>query len=205
MSLDTDPPSIPARRKLTDTTVGQSVFVGLWIVGTLGVLAAITGAFVVGQSVASGAGDSDDVVVAEPIVHEPVVFTDLTGPPQAPGTWEWSDLRGGECIAGFEGAFAEEFTVVACTEQHEAQLLRAELLSRDPGAFFPGVEDTLAQARNLCDVRELIDYLVAGDYADLMVDYSYPVTAEQWDRGERGVYCFVTRQSGGQLVGNLIP
>lgn len=204
MSQDTAPGTRGPRAKLTDTAVGQSIFVGLWIVGTLVAMAAAAGAFVLGQYVGDDTEEGDEVVVVDGTQEETMVFPELTGIAQPPGVWGWGDMRGGECIAGFSGAFAEEFTVVSCGEPHDAQLVNAQLLSRDGGAAFPGEERVLASARELCDVGNLVDYSVAENYADLIIDYSYPVTTEQWDAGQRGVYCFVTRQSGQLLDGDLV-
>lgn len=203
MSQESPSEPLSPKPKLTDTPAGQSVFVGLWIAGTLLVLAAAAGAFVLGQQVAGG--DESEVVAVDAELEPAVVFPELSGIAQAPGVWTWEELRGGECISGFEGAFAEEFTVVSCSGPHDAQLISAQLLSGDVEASYPGEEQVLATARERCDVRELVDYSVAENYADLIVDYSYPVTTEQWDSGARGVYCFVTRQSGGDIEGDLIP
>jgi hypothetical protein len=202
MSQESPSEPLSPKPKLTDTPAGQSVFVGLWIAGTLLVLAAAAGAFVLGQNAAGG---DESEVVAVDTEMELEVFPELTGIAQAPGVWAWDELRGGECIAGFEGAFAEEFTVVSCVGPHDAQLISAQLLSGDVEASYPGEEQVLATARERCDVRELVDYSVAENYADLVVDYSYPVTTEQWDSGARGVYCFVIRQSGEQIDGDLLP
>lgn len=199
--VDTKPP----RPKLTDTPGGQSIFLGLWIAGTLVVLAAIAGAFVVGQGVASSGEDAPPAVRAEVSDEIPAVFPELTGVPRQPGVWAWSEMRGGECIDGFEGAFAENYTVVECAGSHEAQLFSAELLSRDPAAPFPGEEQVRVEARERCDLRGSVDYSVAGNYSDLIVEYSYPVTELQWERGERGVYCFVLRRSGAVLEADLRP
>lgn len=205
MSPDTPPEPTGPRHKLTDTAAGQSIFVGLWIAGTLVVLAAAAGAFVLGQYIAGDGNEAEPLVAVDVAPEEAMVFPELTGVPQAPGVWAWGELRGGECIVDYTGAFAEEFTVVSCEESHEAQLVNAQVLSRETTANFPGEEQVLAKARDLCDLRDRVDYSVAEKYADLIVDYSYPVTTQQWDLGERGVYCFVTRQSGEPLEGDLIP
>jgi len=61
----------------------------------------------------------------------------------------------------------------------------------------------LADAREICDVRDLINIEVAKEYSDLRTAYSYPVTKEQWDAGERGVYCFVYSDSGESFTTSL--
>ena len=201
MTEHTEPPAPPPKPRLTDTPSGQTIFVTLWVLGTLVTLAIWGGAFVWGQSVAA---PEDNVDVVMPEVVEPVVeFPELGPPSVAPGTWEWNELRGGECVSGFSDAFAEEFEVVGCSSSHTAELVRAELLSSDPDEPYPGDAAVLAQARELCDVRDLINREVAQNYSDLRTAYSYPVSQEQWDSGERGVYCFVYSESGDVFTSSL--
>ena len=69
---------------------------------------------------------------------------------------------------------------------------------------YPGVDEVAQLARETCDVTELIDYSIATGYDDLIVDYAYPASDEQWAQGERGVYCFALRSSGGTLQGDLV-
>ena len=201
MSDPTTPQDTPARPRLTDTPRGQTIFVGLWVLGTLVTLGIWVGAFFWGQSVAA------PIEVAEPVdeeVADVVVEFPAVGPPsRAPGTWEWTELRGGECIADFTGAFAEEFRVVECTMAHTAELVKAELLSSMPQDPYPGDAAVLAQAREMCDVRDLIDIEIAKDYSDLRTAYSYPVDQAQWDAGQRGVYCFVYSESGATFSSSL--
>jgi hypothetical protein len=53
-------------------------------------------------------------------------------------------------------------------------------------------------------VTDVIDYRLATQFDDLIVDFSYPASDEQWAQGERGVYCFALRSSGGTLQGDLV-
>ena len=200
MTDNTDPGS-PPQPRLTDTPRGQTIFVSLWVLGTLVVLALWGGAFLWGQSV----GSPEPVAEPETIESvEPAVEFPELGPPSAtPGTRAWDELRGGECIAGFSDAFAEEFEVVGCSASHTAELVRAELLSRDAEEAYPGDAAVLANAREICDVRDLINIEVAREYSDLRTAYSYPVNQEQWDVGERGVYCFVYSESGESFTTSL--
>jgi len=51
----------------------------------------------------------------------------------------------------------------------------------------------------------VIDFEAAGAYADVQLQGSYPVTAEQWDAGDRYFYCFASRASGEPLTTSLAP
>ena len=198
---DTTDSGSPPHPRLTDTPRGQTIFVSLWVLGTLVVLALWGGAFWWGQNVGS------PEPIAEPeteeVVEPAVEFPALGPPSKPPGTWAWDELRGGECIARFSDAFAEEFDVVGCTSPHTAELVRAELLSADADEEYPGEAAVLADAREICDVRDLINIEVAKEYSDLRTAYSYPVTKEQWEAGERGVYCFVYSDSGESFTTSL--
>jgi hypothetical protein len=187
------------KKPLTSTAAGQSVFIGLWILGTLAIVAILAGAFLLGQSLSREDEGTSDQVEAPPIE-----FPVLSGVPVEPGAWAWDELRGGECISGFEGAFAEEFSVVACQTPHDAQLISAELLSNRAEEPYPGADEVAQLARESCDVTDVIDYNLATQFDDLIVDFSYPASDEQWAEGERGVYCFALRSSGGTLQGDLV-
>ena len=200
MTTEESPAGRPPRRRLTSTATGQSIFIGLWILGTLVIVAILAGAFLLGQSLSrDGEGASSEEQAEVPVMEFPV----LSGMPVEPGVWAWDELRGGECMSGFAGAFAEEFTVVGCEAPHDAQLISARLLSNRAEDPYPGVDEVTQLARETCDVTELIDYNIATKYDDLIVDYSYPASDEQWTQGERGVYCFALRSSGGTLQGDL--
>jgi hypothetical protein len=43
----------------------------------------------------------------------------------------------------------------------------------------------------------------AGQYDDAQIQGSYPVTAKQWQDGQRSYYCFVSRSSGQPITGSL--
>lgn len=201
MSDQIEPENAPAKPRLTDTPRGQTIFVSLWVIGTLVTLGVWVGAFLWGQSV--GAPEEDIVAEVADTAPPEVEFPELGPPSLAPGSWEWSELRGGECLAQFSNAFAEEFQVVGCSSPHAAQLVHAELLSSDPGETYPGDAAVLAAAREACDVRNLIDIEVAKNYTDLRTAYAYPVSSTQWDAGERGVYCFVYSDSGETFTTSL--
>ena len=199
MTTEESPTAGRPKKPLTSTAAGQSVFIGLWILGTLAIVAILAGAFLLGQSLSREDEGTSDQVEAPPIE-----FPVLSGVPVEPGAWAWDELRGGECISGFEGAFSEEFSVVACQTPHDAQLISAELLSNRAEEPYPGVDEVAQLARESCDVTDVIDYNLATQFDDLIVDFSYPASDEQWAEGERGVYCFALRSSGGTLQGDLV-
>lgn len=121
MTTEQPSPVRPPKKRLTSTAAGQSIFIGLWILGTLVVVAILAGAFLLGQSLGS-----DDAVesVAEEVEAPAIEFPVLSGIPVEPGQWAWDELRGGECISGFDGAFAEEFTVVGARHPTMRRLYR---------------------------------------------------------------------------------
>jgi len=195
-------PTRRTRRSLTDTEAGQSIFIGLWILGTLATVAALVGAFLAGQHIAN-LGAVEPEVVPE-VVEETITFPDLTGGPVGPGVWSYDELRGGECISGYAGAFAESYSVVSCASPHDAQLVFAQLLSDNPAEAYPGEEVVAAQAPDICDAGLSLNREIAAEYADLVMESSYPVDTTQWESGSRVVYCFISRGSGATLMGSLI-
>ena len=205
-SLDTpiidDAPLRRPRKPLSSTATGQSVFIGLAVLCTLGALALLGGAFYFGLHY--GAPDEQPVVVmAEP--EEPaIVFPTLSGAPAGVGTRDWLELRGGECISSFSEAFALEFEVVSCDGAHQAQLARTTLLSSELSEEFPGEPFVAAKAREVCRVDDLINRDIAQSFDDLVVEFSYPVDATQWGAGQRGVYCFVTSSSRATFESSLL-
>jgi len=193
--------STPPKPRLTQTARGQTIFVSLWVLGTLVTLGLWVGAFVLGQSV----GAPEDAAVEEVVesAESAPQFPELGPPAQAPGTWAWNELRGGECLTGFGDPFAEQFQVVSCSSPHNAELLHADLLSRVASEPYPGDPAVLAAARAACDVRDLVNIEVAQEFSDLRTSYSYPVSQDQWEAGERGVYCFVYSESGATFTSSL--
>ena len=201
MTDQIEPESAPPKPRLPDTPRGQTIFVSLWVIGTLVTLGRWVLAFLWGQSV--GAPEEEVVTEVADIAPPEVEFPELGPPGLAPGSWKWSDLRGGECLAQFSDAFAEEFQVVGCSSPHTAQLLHAELLSLDPEEPYPGDAAVIAAAREACDVRDLVNIEMAQNYTDLRTAYAYPVSSAQWEAGERGVYCFVYSESGETFTTSL--
>lgn len=119
------------------------------------------------------------------------------------GTYAWDQLRGGECLDPYSSPWEETFTVVACDAEHAAQLLTVGAVTDDENAEFPGQDELASQIYLLCSAPGVIDLAKAGEYGDVQVQGSYPVTEEQWNDGQRNYYCFVDRSSGEPMSGSL--
>ena len=197
-------PAVPrrARGSLRDTPTGQSLFIGLWILGTLATLAALAGAFVLGSYIANQQNPAP--VETEVESEAGPSFPDLSLGPKGSGVWPFDELQGGECITDYTGPFEETYQVVPCFSPHDAEVVKASLLSIDPSERFPGEEAVLEIAQGVCEISRLLNLAVASDYSDLVMDYSYPVTEKEWDSGERVVYCFVYRSTGASMSRSLV-
>ena len=79
---------------------------------------------------------------------------------------------------------------------HDAQVVAAQLVSRDPTEPYPGEGAMATQAREVCDVGDLVNREYAAGFADLFVEPSYPITETQWEQGQRVVWCFLRSGSG---------
>lgn len=150
----------------------------------------------------------------------------LAAGPVPPGTYDWDELLGGECVEPYDavaGAWAEEYTVVDCATPHTAQLVYRAWFPPEPAptpdpadpdaepvdpdaepvwAAYPGPEALQAQISLLCSAADVIDYRAAREYKDVQLQGAYPMTAEQWEI-DPSYYCFVTRSSGEPFTTSL--
>jgi hypothetical protein len=148
----------------------------------------------------------------------------LAAGPVAPGTYDWDELLGGECLEPYDpqtGAWAEEYTVVDCATPHGAQMVFRAWFPPEPvetaegeeeapatpapepvWAPYPGPEALQAQVTLLCSAHGVIDFGAAREFTDMQVEASYPMTAEQWEL-DPSYYCFVSRSSGELLTTSL--
>lgn len=126
-----------------------------------------------------------------------------SGGPAAPGVQQWSALQGGECIQPFSSAWAVTFTVVACTKDHDAEMVFKGRLSNADDTGYPSTTQFQTQLTALCSAPTAINYKAAASITDLQVSFSYPPSAQNWISGNRTYYCFVDRASGGTLPGDL--
>ncbi|MDF2443746.1 MAG: hypothetical protein JWR01_1949 [Subtercola sp.] len=135
----------------------------------------------------------------------PTPLPTSTSGPQLAGTFEWFQLRGGECIAPYISAWQQRFTVVDCAAPHGAQVVSAGTLGADPALAYPG-QAALAQNLNLlCQQNGTFSAALLGAYPDVVWQASYPVSDAQWQAGQRSFSCFVSRSSSQPLVGSFAP
>ena len=127
---------------------------------------------------------------------------DVAAGPVAPGVHAWDDLRGGECLDPYASPWEEEFTVVDCANPHPAQLVHRGGFPTD-APDYPGEQAIQPQLSLLCSAPTVIDVAAAAPYTDLQVQGAYPATAEQWNAGQRDIFCFVSRTSGEPLTGSI--
>lgn len=126
-----------------------------------------------------------------------------SGGPAAPGVQPWTALQGGECIQPFTSAWAVTFTVVSCTNDHDAQMVFKGKLSSSDDPGYPTTSQFQTQLTQLCSAPTAINYKAAAAVTDMQVSFSYPPTAQSWINGDRTYYCFIDRVSGGTLPGDL--
>lgn len=166
-----------------------------WVSGGLVALVIVVALFFFGSQIPKWIGGAG----ATPTPTAPVTPTAMA----TPGVSAWDQLYGGECIDSFSSPWQEEFTVVDCSAEHAAQLVYRGSFPGDASTVFPGEEALGAQINALCTQAGVFDTGAASAYANLQVQGAYPVTAEQWDGGERSFYCFVNRTDGSAITGSL--
>ncbi|HLP23786.1 MAG TPA: septum formation family protein [Microbacteriaceae bacterium] len=164
-----------------------------WVTGGLLALVVVVAAFFVGPRLFSGAG-------ATPT---PTQTPGATPSAQAGlGSAAWDDLAGGECLSDYTTPWANTFTVVDCAGPHTAQLVYRGTVPGD-ATEFPGEDAIAAQIPTLCTQAGVFDPAAASAIPNLQVEYTYPVTAEQWNAGERSFYCFASRADGEPLNASI--
>lgn len=127
-----------------------------------------------------------------------------TGPLPA-GTHAWDELRGGECLAPFSDGWAREFTVVDCATEHNGQFVSSVVIDEAPDAVFPGEAALAARSALACSAPTVLNREAAAAFPDLLIQATYPITAEQWAAGQRSYDCFISRPDGAPLTGSLAP
>jgi hypothetical protein len=155
-------------------------------------------------------------VIASPTPTPTPTRTPLAIGPVEPGTYDWDELLGGECLEPYDaeaGPWAEEFTVVDCATPHAAQMVFRAWFPAEPAdpedpdaepvwGAFPGAAALQAQISLLCSAPGVVDLAAAGAYSDAQIQGSYPVTEEQWEL-DPSYYCFVSRSSGEPLTASV--
>lgn len=168
-----------------------------WVAGGLALVVLVVAVVTFGMRFLA----PSDAGTAAPVASEEPVAAPTA--PQPAGVHSWQALFGTECLEPFEDAWADEFTVVDCATPHTAQLAYRGTFAGDEAAEFPGEEALAAQSQELCAAEGIIDPATAAGVGELQMLTSFPVTAEQWDAGQRSYYCFVEQVSGEPLTVSL--
>jgi len=187
----------PAEHHLTGT---QRTLLG--VMGGLLALVALAGLFFIGTRLAVVPDPSPSASHAATPKPTPAP-TVLPPGPVAVGTHRWDQLLGGECLGSYPGPWARSFTVVDCAAAHPAQMVYRGRFPDPTTPGYPGQAALQAQMSVLCSAPGVIDLAAASQYTDAQIEASYPVTAEQWDRGDHWYYCFVSRSSKQPLTGSV--
>lgn len=171
-----------------------------WLVtGTCGLVAfAGTWTLIAASGVEPGSGFEEEIL---PAAEVPIDFDPLTlgGPPRPTGAWEWVLLQGGECLTGLPTPGSPEVTVTDCDAPHYARYLSPIILSRDPGADYPGATALADQAREHCSALTATTHGIGSGVTDLLARGLYAPEAIAWQRGQRVVGCVVYREGGALL------
>jgi hypothetical protein len=178
----------------------------MWVILGLVAISLIVGAFLVGRALPEIFRTLPLPLAVATVEAPPTSTAVLAVPsPAPPGLQKWNALGGGECIEPYISPWEQEFMVVHCDTPHAAQLVRAATWPGDATTPFPGEDALAAQIDGLCSASGTINSGVAVEFSDIQLQGSYPVTAVQWNAGQRTYYCFANRSSGELLTGSLKP
>ena len=128
--------------------------------------------------------------------------------PLPAGEYRWDELLGGECITPFTSPWADTFTVVPCTQEHQAQLVLTGTLPADPAvddSVYPGADALQARVAALCAALTVIDYAAVGGLADVQLLGSFAADEQQWLDGDRSFSCFAIRAGGATFTTSIQP
>lgn len=198
------PPSDPVSRAKTanHAPMPRTQKILFWVAGSLVALLALIALFLLGQRFASTPVAAPVPTPSATPTPEPTVSLPQTGP-LAPGEYAWDELLGGECLAPFESAWQERYTVVDCGTPHPAQMLVRGQFDDAADAAYPGFDELTKRIGLLCTSPTVINYQVAGTAQDIQVAASFAVDAAEWDAGNRTYYCFANRASGAELTASI--
>jgi len=189
------PPKPPASSAPMSRT--QKILLGV-AAGLVAVLALVA-LFLLGNRIAQSAPAPSNPPASASAPADPAV----TVGPVAAGEHNWSDLLGGECLAPFESAWQDEYTVVDCAEPHPAQLLHRGVLEDAADAAYPGVDALQARIVPLCTAPQIIDYPATGGATDIQISASFPADEQDWADGNRAFFCFASRTDGAEFTNSI--
>ncbi|MDP3209021.1 MAG: septum formation family protein, partial [Rhodoglobus sp.] len=173
----------------------QKILMG--VAGGLLALLVLVGLFLLGTKLADALGPAPAVSPTPTKSPGPIV---LPIGPVEPGEYQWDELLGGECLAPYESAWQDTYTVVDCAVPHPAQMVHRGVFDDTTVAVYPGVEELQKRINLLCTAPTVIDYAKAGTANDIQVEASFAVDATDWADGNRTYFCFVSRASGDDLT-----
>lgn len=191
-------PLVAPRRESPSGPINRTQLVLMWVAGGLAAAIALVGLFVLGTRIGETA--TPPPAVASPEPSAPAL--PATGP-LPPGEHAWDAIRGGECIAAFESAWQETYTVVDCATPHAAQLVMREAVPETDGTGYPGHDELAARTAELCAAPTAIDYTAAAGIPDLQVLASFAADEAEWNDGQHEYFCFVQRASGEPLTTSI--
>ena len=202
--LSGPPPSDPgARAKQTARApLPRNQKILFWVAGGLVALLALLALFMLGQRLAGAPAAAPSPTPTASPTPEPTAAVPETGP-LPPGEYEWDQLLGGECLAPFESAWQERYTVVDCGTPHPAQMLVRGQFDDAADAAYPGFDELTKRIGLLCTSPTVINYQVAGTAQDIQVSASFAVDEADWGAGNRTYFCFANRASGAELTASI--
>ena len=197
------PPSGPkSRATATRAPMPRNQKILFWVAGSVVAVLALLALFLLGQRLASAPVAAPTPTATATPTPEPTVAVPQVGPLPA-GEYAWDELLGGECLAPFESAWQERYTVVDCATPHPAQMLARGQFDDAADAAYPGFDELTTRIGLLCTSPTVINYQVAGTAQDIQVAASFAVDAADWDAGNRTYYCFANRASGAELTASI--
>jgi len=173
----------------------------IWAIAGLAAVLVLGGLFLLGRTIAPA-------FAAAPVI-EPAPSTAPSASPEAvpeilgpvvPGTYDWDDLLGTECVDPWGSAWDQNFTVVDCGEPHAAQLVYRATFDESAIAAYPGFDVLQSRMNLLCASSKNIDYSAAKKYDDIQLSASFAAIESDWVDGQHDYFCFVSRSSGEQLT-----
>lgn len=173
----------------------KRVITVLWVAGVAVAVLLLAALFLIGTRI-PGYNQPMPIPTPTATASPSPAPTALPPGPLEPGTHRWDALLGGECLAPYDGAWQDEYTVVNCVDPHPAQLVLRGTFADPVGTQYPGFEQLASRMNLLCTAPSVVDYAAAAAFGDIQVQASFALDAEDWDDGNRTYFCFLSRSSG---------
>jgi hypothetical protein len=121
-----------------------------------------------------------------------------------PGTYDYDALLTGSCLATFPSAWEETYDVVSCASAHVAQVIRVGQVPGYAPTTFAGEAAVQATVLPLCTEPGVVDPGATQSNPNMVVTFSFPVTATQWRESKGAFVCFASNADGSALAGSLL-